>query len=99
MPSFLNDPRFYLMLVMGGLALWPRVQYVVRKIQHGGVGQEVRPSRPERFCLFLPGIFILFTLLILRDLPTAVALTAGYIAVFALMIIMLKRKPTNHDST
>lgn len=80
--SFLNNPFFYTCLLLGTVAMIPRLQYLSRKLAAGPNDQSVRPNLGERACLVVPSVCIIYTIFMLGSPLGGLVLLMVYLGAY-----------------
>lgn len=88
MPVFLSNPYFYGIVVLGLIAMYPRVIYLIER--EAAAPREVKPTLPQRFGLLIPGLAVFCSVFLFQDLWSGVALVVLFGVGYAVMIVWLR---------
>lgn len=90
--AFLQSVHFYYLLLIGCAAMIPRARYIADKAAaiSSTAAAEIKPSIAQRACLFIPGICVFASILLLRNPVAAGVLLVSYIAVYIVMILFFR---------
>ena len=90
--SFLSQPVFYVLLIVGCLAMLPRARYTAARMSpHRPVdGRAIEPTALQRICLFIPGICVFLCLGLYGWVTGAVGLLLAFLGLYIAMILWLK---------
>ncbi|MEM6393279.1 MAG: hypothetical protein AAF797_10940 [Planctomycetota bacterium] len=88
MPSFLTNPYFYGIAVMGVIAMYPRVVHLVER--EAAAPREVKPNLAQRFALLIPGLAVFCSVFMFQSLWAGVALVVCFGVGYAAMIVWVR---------
>ncbi|MEM1212940.1 MAG: hypothetical protein AAGI68_11665 [Planctomycetota bacterium] len=88
MPGFLSNPYFYGIVVLGVMAFYPRVVYLLER--EAAAPREIKPSLTQRFALLIPCLAVFFSVFLFRELWAGVVLVVVYGVSYAAMIVWMR---------
>ncbi|MEM7625800.1 MAG: hypothetical protein AAF333_09235 [Planctomycetota bacterium] len=90
--SFLAVGNYWVLLVLGCLAMLPRARYTIERMKALTPDdlQRIKPSIAQRVCLLIPGICVFACVVILQHATGAFVLLLVYLSVYFGLIMMLK---------
>lgn len=86
--NFFFVPHFWILLVVGLVALWPRVTYLAERERMPG--DDLQPTLAQRLVLIVPGLCAFIAVIWLQSIPAGVALVVAYVLSFAVMIVVMR---------
>lgn len=94
--AFVQSVHFYYLLLIGCAAMIPRARYIADKAAaiSSTAANEIKPSIAQRACLFIPGICVFTSILLLRNPVAAGVLLVTYITVYIVMILFFRGPST-----
>ena len=90
--SFLGQPVFWVLLVLGCLAMVPRARYTAARMSRLRPvdGRAVEPTALQRICLFIPGFCVFFCLALFGYVTGAIVMLVAYLGLYVAMIFWFK---------
>ncbi|MEL7088634.1 MAG: hypothetical protein AAGL98_09385 [Planctomycetota bacterium] len=90
--SFLTDANYWVLMVLGCLALLPRARYTADRMAALTPAdlQRIKPRLAQRACLLIPGICVFACVVMFGYATGAALLLVMYLLVYVGIIIALK---------
>ncbi|MCC7205162.1 MAG: hypothetical protein IT441_08790 [Phycisphaeraceae bacterium] len=88
--SFLSNPYFYSCLLLGMVAMIPRIQYIGRKLSAGPQADSIKPNLGERVSLLIPSVCVIYGVTMLGNPLAGLALLVVYLSVFVTAGLMMR---------
>ena len=90
--NFFMQPIFYVLLVLGCLAMVPRARYTAARMNplRPVDGRPITPTPLQRICLFLPGICVFACLALYGYVTGAVVLLVLFLVLYVGLVFWFK---------
>ncbi len=90
--SFLTDPYFYYLLVLGGMAMIPRARYTADRMLalSAAEAQKITPNFAQRVCVFIPGICVVACIGMFHYALGAIVLLVMFLVIYFVLIMLFK---------
>ncbi len=87
---FLHNPLFWVLMLVGLAALWPRVSYLA-ELQRNPSAQDRSPSLAERLVMLVPGVCAFAAVVMFGSLLAGGMLVLAYVLGFAGLVLYARR--------